>query len=269
MYINGQELKIRRYSSGELKLLRSELNKYITENKVEILHTNDLSMFELFLIIDYYNSNNILVDLILTYLPYQRMDHDGTNEVNTLINVARMLNKACLNSLTICEPHSSITDFNNAVEFSYINHLKHKVFADIGFDENTDTVILTDKGGFKRYGKLSKNIGYFNKVRDKNTGLITHHEIVGNVKTSGKVVIVDDIISSGDTIINVVNILASKGAKEIYVFCGHFEKNRFNNRLLIHKDVKMIFSTNSLRKKQTKKLKLYKTEEIFYGREND
>ena len=90
MYINGQELKIRRYSSGELKLLRSELNKYITENKVEILHTNDLSMFELFLIIDYYNSNNILVDLILTYLPYQRMDHDGTNEVNTLINVARM-----------------------------------------------------------------------------------------------------------------------------------------------------------------------------------
>ena len=128
MYINGNKFNVKRFSSGEMKLIRKELDKYIDNGKVEIMHTNDLTMFELMLIIDYYINNNILVDVILSYLPYQRMDHKNNQEVDTLSNVASVLNKFNLNSLTICEPHAGIENFKNAKEFGYIESLKCKVF---------------------------------------------------------------------------------------------------------------------------------------------
>lgn len=266
MYINGKKFTPKRFSSGELKLIKEELTSFVKNGKVEIMQTKKLSMFETLLIMDYYISNNILVDLIITYLPYQRMDHQTSHEVETVKNVANIINELNLNSVTICEPHCDISYFKNAKEFSYINALKEKVFKEINFNPLIDCIILTDKGGYKRYNGISNNLAYFNKTRDKQTGLIVKHEIVGEYNPNGKALIVDDIISSGDTIINIVDMLSLWGQKDIYILSGHIENNKYNKRVFSHPAVKKVFSTNSLRQKQTKKLKLYKTEELFYGK---
>ncbi len=266
MYINGKKFTPKRFSSGELKLIKEDLTSFVKNGKVEIMTSQDYSLFEIMFIIDYYISNNILVDLILTYLPYQRMDHFGSAEVETIKNVANLFNNIKLNSLTICEPHCDVNYFKNAKSYSYINAIKDKVFKEINFNPKTDCIILTDKGGYKRYNGISDNLAYFSKVRDKQTGLIVKHELVGEFKPNGKAVIVDDIISSGDTIINIIEMLGSLGQKDIYVMSGHIEKNKYNKRVFAHPKVKKVFSTNSLRQKQTKKLKLYKTEELFFGK---
>lgn len=299
MYINGKKLNLKRYSSGELKLSKSELNKHIKNNQIEILYDGNERFFELLLILDYYknlklnpdykklsfnensnvedriykdiynniNNNTLLnIDLILSYLPYQRMDHKGTDEVDTLTNVGNIINNLNLNSVTICEPHSKIDDIKNSKEFSYIKHLKQKVFDEIGYDEQNIQIVFTDKGALNRYGKLFKSAVYFNKERNKNTGLIIKHEIVGNVDPNKNFIIVDDIISTGDTIVNIVNYLSSLNVKNIYIFCGHFEKNKYNKRLFKMDNIKKIFSTNSLSKRQNTKLKLYDVKEIFYGK---
>jgi len=112
---------------------------------------------------------------------------------------------------------------------------------------------------------MSKNLVYFNKVRDIETGLIIKHELIGNLDITKKIIIVDDIISTGDTIINIVDKLTEMGAKEIYILTGHIEKNKYNYRILNHKNIKKVFSTNSLRKRQTKKLKLYDTKELIWN----
>lgn len=264
MYINGKKLKIRRYSSGELKFVRSELDSLVTANKVDILHTNEYDIFELLLIINYYKLNNIQIDLTLSYLPYQRMDHSGRDELDTINNVADIFNSLNLNSITLCEPHCKTNNFNNAKTISYVELLKDKVLNEINFT-SADNIILTDKGGLERYGYLSDNLIYFNKVRDINTGLIIRHELVGNLDVSKKCIIVDDIISTGDTIINIIDSLSKLGVKDIYILCGHIERNKYNNRIIRHKNIKKIYSTNSLRKKQTKKLKLYDVKELIYG----
>lgn len=268
MYINGKKFCSKRYSSGELKLLKNALDDFVQNGKVEILFVGkNYTIFELLIIIDYYINKNILVDLILAYLPYQRMDHKGTNEIDTLSNVANILNKFSLHSVTICEPHSSINQIVNSKTFSYIKNLKDKVFEDINFDNNVDTVILTDKGGLCRYNSIAKNVVYFEKTRDKQTGLIIKHNIVGNFDVNSKVVIVDDIISTGDTIVNIVEYITKLGAKEIYVFAGHLEKNKYNKRLLYFENVKKIFSTNSLSNVKHKKIQLFDVKELFYGKE--
>ena len=134
------------------------------------------------------------------------MDHKGRDEVDTLKYVANIFNNYPINQLTICEPHSSITEFQNAKKFSLIKNIKDKVFKELTFNENDFTVVLTDKGSYKRYKDIFINKVYFEKVRDKNTGLIKKHNIVGAIRNCNKVLIVDDIISTGDTIINIVEI---------------------------------------------------------------
>lgn len=263
MYINGNNLKVKRYSSGELKLVKSVLDSYIVNNKVEILYLGEYSVFELILIINYYVHKKIVVDLILGYLPYQRMDNKDRDELDTVNYVVDVFNKLNLNSITICEPHCDINLFDNCKEFSYIKNMKDKVFKDINFDSEKDIVVLADKGGVKRYGDVAKNIIYFNKVRDLETGLIVKHEIVGNIDKSRKIIIIDDIVSTGDTIVNIIDELTRLGCKDIYVLAGHIENNKYNRRIFSYSNVRQVISTNSLRKKGMKKLKLYDVRKII------
>ena len=264
MYINGEKLKVRRYSSGEFKFIRSVLDKYVINNKVEILYENKFSFFELLLILNYYKKKNVLIDLILAYLPYQRMDHEGRDELDTVNYVADILNKLELNSLVICEPHCDISNFNNSKQFSFVNYIKDKLFEEINFDYEKDIIVLADKGGVKRYGYISKNNVYFNKVRDMETGLITKHEIVGDVDVNRNLVIVDDIISTGDTLFNIIEELGRLGARKIYVVSGHIENNKYNKRIYEHENVISVYSSNSLKKKGVKKLKLFDVKDMFY-----
>ena len=263
MYINGQKLKVRRYSSGELKLIRSNLDEYVVDGKVKILYVGSYSIFELLLVLQYYIDKNILVDLILAYLPYQRMDHKGRDELDTVNYVANVFNGLNLNSITICEPHCDTACFNNVNNFSYVHHIKNKVFKDIDFDCEKDTVVLVDKGGLKRYGDISKNVVYFNKERDEETGLIVKHSIVGDVSVNGTVVIVDDIISTGDTIVNILDVLSDMRIKNVYILAGHIENNKYNKRIFKYDNVIKVYSTNSLKKRSGLKLKLYDVKDFF------
>lgn len=263
MYVNRKKLEVRRFSSGELKLVKSVLDGYIKDNKVEILYLNEYSFFELLVILNYYKNKSVLIDLVLSYLPYQRMDHKDGDELDTVNYVASILNELKLNSLVICEPHCEIDNFVNAKSFSYVKTIKNEVFKDIGFDEKSDVVVLTDKGGVKRYGDIAENIVYFNKVRDLETGLIVKHEVVGNIDVNKNIVIVDDIISTGDTIVNVIKELTKMGANKIYVLSGHIENNKYNRRIFKYSNVIKVYSTNSLKKKNVKKLKLFDVKDMF------
>lgn len=263
MYINGERLKVRRYSSGELKFVKSMLDKYIKDNKIVILYTCEFSLFELLLVINYYKAKNISIDLIMGYLPYQRMDHSGRDELDTVNYVADIFNGLNLNSIIVCEPHCDIDMFKNSKIFSYIDNIKDKIFDELGFDYENDYIVLTDKGGVKRYGHIGGNIVYFNKVRDLESGLIIKHEIVGDFDTNRKVVIVDDIISTGDTIVNIIEELVRNGVEDIYVLSGHIEDNKYSKRIFGFKEVKMVYSSNSLKKKGSKKLKLFDVKDFF------
>ena len=269
MYINGKSLKVKRYSSGELKFIKSDMDSYVVDGKVKILHDNKFSFFELLLVLNYYIKKNVLIDLVLGYLPYQRMDHKGRDELDTLNYVIDIINNMNLNSVTVCEPHCDINGFKNGKCFGYIDVVKEYVYKEIGFDIEKDIVVLTDKGGLKRYGNMSKNAVYFDKERDLNTGLIVKHSIVGNIDTNRNLLIVDDIISTGDTIVNIIEELTKLGAKKIFVLSGHIENNKYNKRIFDYENVIKVYSTNSLKKMGSKKLKLYDVKEIVYGKNSD
>jgi len=266
MFINGKKVKFPRYSSGELKLKHDLLKGLIKNNTISILYNNDeLNLFELILIIKYYKNLGVEINLTLSYLPYQRMDHISEIEVTTLKLVAELFNSLDLNNLAICEPHANIDNFKNATKVSFVELILKKLEEQKQFSKETDILFFTDKGSLKRYGHLGKHFIVGEKVRDKQTGLIASYELKGDLKSSGRIIIIDDIISTGDTMICALEELQKQTKKPITIVAGHFEKNKYNKRLLKLEYVEKIYSTNSLTKRQSKKLKLFNVEELLYG----
>lgn len=258
MIINNKHIKVRRFSSKEMKLVLNDYLKLVKENEVTIIYKNEETIFELFLICKLYENLNVKVNLILTYLPYQRMDHNNGIEAPTLQYVASIFNSLNLKSLKICEPHCSLVYFNNAEKIDIVEKIYNRIKSEIDFDENTDYLIFTDKGAKNKYSKLGKNHVYFEKCRDINTGLICSHKMIGEIKNGAKAILIDDIISSGDTICSCLENIKN----DLYIISAHIENNKYNERLIANKKIKTIYSTNSLRKRQKGNLKLFNVEEF-------
>ena len=98
---------------------------------------------------------------------------------------------------------------------------------DIKLDKNNTVIISPDEGGMSRsmyYSSVLKlDLGMFYKRRNYTVVIdgknpIEAHEYLGRDLEGKDVIIVDDMISSGESMIDVASKIKSKGAKRIFVF---------------------------------------------------
>ncbi len=109
---------------------------------------------------------------------------------------------------------------------------------DMQIDSNHLMVISPDEGGTKRAIYMANNLGVdmgmFYKRRDYSRIVdgrnpIVAHEFLGADVTDKDMIIIDDMISSGDSMIEVATLLKKHGARNIYL-CSTF--GLFTNGLL-------------------------------------
>lgn len=127
---------------------------------------------------------------------------------------------------------------------------------DIIIDKDHLMIISPDEGAMSRcmyYSSvLGLDIGMFYKRRDYSTVVngrnpIVAHEYLGSDLADKDVVIIDDMISSGDSLIDVATKIKAKGAKRIFTFAtfGLFTDGleKFDK---VHNDgiIDLIFTTN-------------------------
>ncbi len=102
-----------------------------------------------------------------------------------------------------------------------------KAVPDIAFDKEQLIIISPDEGAMGRCMYLSSvaglDVGMFYKRRDysrivNGKNPIVAHEYLGQDLTSKDVIIVDDMISSGDSLFDVAHQIKKRGAKRIYAF---------------------------------------------------
>lgn len=117
-------------------------------------------------------------------------------------------------------------------------------------------VVSPDKGGLVRAEIISNILRsqlYF--INKKRVGNKIYMEFLNNL--SGQdVLIVDDMISTGETLVKAVNLLKKAGAGEIYCISAHglFVKDAVNR--IIKTDIKKIFVSNTLPLKSSKKIEV-------------
>ena len=102
-----------------------------------------------------------------------------------------------------------------------------RVYPDINIDPDNTMIISPDEGGMSKCMYYSSvmgiDLGMFYKRRDYSVIIngknpIVAHEYLGRDVDGKDVIIIDDMISSGDSVIDVAQQLKSKGAKRIFVF---------------------------------------------------
>ena len=102
-----------------------------------------------------------------------------------------------------------------------------RIYPDINIDPDKTMIISPDEGGMAKCMYYSSvmgiDLGMFYKRRDYSVIIngknpIVAHEYLGRDVKDKDVIIIDDMISSGDSVIDVAQQLKAKGAKRIFVF---------------------------------------------------
>ncbi len=127
---------------------------------------------------------------------------------------------------------------------------------DISFDKEKTIVISPDEGGMKRamyYSSvLGLDLGMYYKRRNysiivdgKNP--IEAHEYLGRSVKGKDVMIIDDMISSGESVLDIAKMLKEQGAKRVFVFtafglfCNGLEKF---DQAFAAGEISKVFTTN-------------------------
>ncbi|MBP6882080.1 MAG: ribose-phosphate pyrophosphokinase [Candidatus Levybacteria bacterium] len=188
----------------------------------------DTNYFELFFLADAaQRSGARTISAVIPYLGYQRQDHifrDG--EAVSLDVVVKTLQSVGINKVIAFDLHTIKIVEEFSIPMSHLSALP--IFADYIESHNwagLDTVLVSpDKGGIRRIKLISQMLSdmpyaVIEKNRDVNTGHIEMAGITGEV--THRALIVDDMISSGKTIVKAAELLSQNGAEEIYVFATH------------------------------------------------
>ena len=119
---------------------------------------------------------------------------------------------------------------NILASYQFIKNILRYAEPDMKVDADHLMVISPDEGGMGRAiymaNQLGLDMGMFYKRRDYSTIVdgknpIVAHEFLGADVAGKDMIIVDDMISSGDSILEVASLLKERGAKNIYM-CATF-----------------------------------------------
>jgi ribose-phosphate pyrophosphokinase len=119
--------------------------------------------------------------------------------------------------------------------------------------KNVDLIVAPDKGGVERTKKASEaancDIDYLEKKRIDSTQV--RYELVNFEVTNKSIAIVDDIISTGGTMLAAAEYLKKLGAKQIFVACTHglFVGNSLQK---LHMCCEEVISTNTVMNETSK-----------------
>ena len=187
------------------------------------------------------------VALFSPYLGYQRQDKFDREAPRGLQWADAMLHAAGVQQIITIEPHNhqafiglQVPVFSYSAEYIFEQEMAH--FIALGF-----TFIFPDAGALLRYRWILEKfptVPYGGFIKSRLCDMVSLEEFQGSV--SRKVIIYDDILDSGRTLVQVCIALQQMGVEEIVIFVTHafFNGQAWNN--LWNLGVKVLYCTDSL-----------------------
>jgi ribose-phosphate pyrophosphokinase len=236
----GEKVQIRRTKTTEITFangeIKSELNENIRGDDHYIVQCfddpssdksiNDNFMSLLTAINAAYQSDADSITAVIPQYAYSRQERKKTREGITAKQVAHFIEVSGANRVITLDVHAeAIMGFFNKARMEDL-HASKTLIKHFEKNYNTDDLVITaaDVGGAEKARFFSKAMGkelaLVDKARDySKSSTIESMRLVGNVKDKN-VLIPDDMISTGGTLVNAAKLLKDKGAKDIYMTCS-------------------------------------------------
>ncbi|MBI2442717.1 MAG: ribose-phosphate pyrophosphokinase [Candidatus Levybacteria bacterium] len=242
------------FPDGEQRVMLKE--SVVDEDVVIIQSTGmptDRNYIELFLLLDAATRNGAKsVTAVIPYVGYSRQDHVfRTGEARSLEVMINFIETAGATRMIGFDFHSIKLPELFTIPVTHLSALP--LFAATikqnGWLDNETVLVSPDMGGLRRLGILADMLSGMamtsvEKNRDLATGSIGASGVHGEVKR--RCLIVDDMISSGRTIVQAAEILSQNGAEEIYVFATHPVFSEDAEKILQESVARRVFVTDTI-----------------------
>ncbi len=228
------------------------------------------NLMELLLMIDAAKRASALyINAVIPYFGWARQERKDEPRVPIAAKlVAQMLETAGASRVITMDLHADPIQgfFEIPVDHLYSSTIFVPHIKKLGIKENELVIASPDMGGSKRayaYSKyLDSDVVICYKQR-KKANVIGKMELIGNVK--GKhVVLIDDIIDTGGTLIKASNLMLEKGAKSVRAYATHALLSDNAQEKIAKSNLKELVVTDSIpRKILSKKINVLSCAPLF------
>lgn len=224
----GAELapaELRVFSDGESKI---RLTKKAAKKCVIVQSTHpptDSHLMQAMMLAKKCADDGAQVHAVIPYLAYARQDRAFLEgETASIALVAKLLEASGVRSVVTVDIHSqmALRAFASIRNVSSIPLLAEHA-KKLGLKK--PLVVSPDAGGVERaqeFARLLKtDMVALKKSRDRTTGEVTVEQKIGTDVSGRDAMLVDDMISSGGSIVKAAEVLKRNGAGKVYATCAH------------------------------------------------
>ena len=251
------EAKTRVYPDGESKITFGRIQKNSIILVVQSTYPPvDTNLLQALSIISQARNASSKIYAVIPYMGYARQDRQFlSGEVVTMAIVARMLQTAGAKKIVAVDIHSKIALNHFKIPKENVSAIPElaKYFKKMKL--KNALVVSPGMGGSLRAKKFASllNIGFIalKKSRNRNTGKVLIQS--SKVDVRGKdLILVDDIISTGGSIIKAAQFLKRQKCKRVFVACTHGLFVGDAEKMIKKAGVSRIISTNTIPRNTSK-----------------
>ena len=240
------------FSDGEIKVqIKGNVRGHDTFILQSTCAPSNKNLMELMLLADALKRSSAkTITAVIPYFGYARQDRKVAPRTSISAKVvANLLTNAGANRIVTVDLHAGQIQgfFDMPVDNLFTTPLFSK-FIKKKISSKKLICVSPDMGGVARTRALATRIKADLAIIDKRRpapGKSQVMNIIGDVKNK-TCIIVDDIIDSGGTIINAVDALKKKGAKEVYVFITHAVLSGDAAKKIKNSKIKKLIITDSI-----------------------
>lgn len=263
------------FPDGTQGIMDFNVSPYMGIYTIRWKYVNDSELVTLIYIVNHLRSTHpdCSFELVMPYCPNARMDRvKSDKEVFTMKWFAGVINSLKFDRVFILDAHSnvSLALIDNVVPLrAGVDKIISHILKTNDISKRDTLIYFPDEGSLKRYGS-EKCFNEFTKIHGSKLRVWETGEIIGlsvigpngtvqkvgdNIVEGKNVLMVDDIISYGGTMLYSYNVLNSLGAADVSIYATHTE-----NSVLDKSKSKVLPLLDS-----GKVSKLYTTDSIFSG----
>ena len=244
--------EIRVFPDGESKItLIGKISKKKSIVLQSIYPPVDTNLVQVLSLITKAKENSSEVIAVIPYMGYARQDREFLpGEIVTMKVLGKLFKSAGASKIIVVDIHSSIGLKHFSIKTKNVTAIPDLVGFFKKLSLKNPLVVSPDQGGKERAKEFAKefNSDYIalEKTRDRKTGKVKiktkNLEEVGN----RDLILVDDIISTGGSIIKATQFLKKQKCKRIYVACTHALLINDAEKKIKKAGVTNIISTNTI-----------------------
>ena len=255
---NFVKSEIRVFPDGESKItLIGKISKKKSIVLQSIYPPVDTNLVQVLSLITKAKENSSEVIAVIPYMGYARQDREFLpGEIVTMKVLGKLFKSAGASKIIVVDIHSSIGLKYFSIKTKNVTAIPDLVGFFKKLSLKNPLIVSPDQGGKKRAKEFAKefNSDYIalEKTRDRKTGKVKIKTKNLEEVKNRDLILVDDIISTGGSIIKASQFLKKQKCKRIYVACTHALLMNDAEKKIKKAGVTSIISTNTIPGKTSK-----------------